>query len=461
MLPVIALVGRPNVGKSTLFNCLTKTRDALVADYPGLTRDRQYGRVKRGQRDCFVVDTGGLVEREAGLDGQAMRQVRYALEEADLVLFLVDARDGLSADDEVIAADLRKTGKPVLLVVNKLDHPGQALAAGEFHMLGLGQPHPVSAAHGLGIDALLDSAAARLPAEEPQQPEAEAGIRVAVVGRPNVGKSTLVNRLLGEERVVVFDQPGTTRDSVAVPFERRGKPYVLIDTAGIRRRGRIAEAIEKFSVIKAMQAIEQAQVVVYLLDAREGVTDHDATLLGMVLEIGRGLILGFNKWDGLSPDGKEQVKRQIDLKLPFVEFAEKFYISALHGTGVGNLFDAVDGVHAASMLDLSTARLTRLLQEAVAAHQPPLVRGRRIKLKYAHQGGSNPPVIVIHGNQTEDVPGSYRRYLVNAFREALDIRGTPIRLEFKSGGNPYEGKRNPLTPRQVRKRRRLVKHAKK
>ena len=462
MLPVVALVGRPNVGKSTLFNYLTKTRDALVADYPGLTRDRQYGRVKRGRRDFFVVDTGGIVESDAGIDEQAMRQVRFALEEADLVLFLVDARDGLNVGDEAIAANLRKIGKPVLLAVNKIDRPGhQSLAAGEFHALGLGEPHALSASHALGIDALLDSVQAKLPKEETPESEAEAGgIRIAVVGRPNVGKSTLVNRMLGEDRVVVFDQPGTTRDSVYIPFERHGKPYTLIDTAGIRRRGRVSETIEKFSVIKALQAIEKAHVVVYLIDAREGVTDQDATLLGMVLEIGRGLILGFNKWDGLSPDQKDQVRRQIDLKLPFVEFAEKYFISALHGTGVGLLFDAVRGVYAASMVDMSTARLTRLLQDAIATHQPPLVRGRRIKLKYAHQGGSNPPSIVIHGNQTEEVPGSYKRYLINVFREALELHGTPIRLEFKSGENPYKGKRNALTERQVRKRRRLIKHVK-
>ncbi|SMF93515.1 GTP-binding protein [Methylomagnum ishizawai] len=463
MLPVVALVGRPNVGKSTLFNYLTQTRDALVADYPGLTRDRQYGRVKRGgQRNFFVVDTGGIVETELGIDEQAMRQVRVALEEADLVLFLVDGRDGLNVGDEAIAAHLRRIGKPVLLAVNKLDRPGQTLAAHEFHALGLGEPHPLSASHALGIDDLLDAVRDKLPAEDPgDSADAAPGIHVAVVGRPNVGKSTLVNRMLGEERVVVFDQPGTTRDSVYIPFERQGKPYTLIDTAGIRRRGRIAETIEKFSVIKAMQAIEKAHVVVYIIDAREGVTDQDATLLGMVLEIGRGLIVGLNKWDGLAHDHKEEIRRQIDLKLGFVDFAEKYFISALHGTGVGNLFDAVEGVHAASMLDMSTARLTRLLQDVVAAHQPPLVRGRRIKLKYAHQGGSNPPTIVIHGNQTDEIPGSYKRYLGNAFREALDLHGTPVRLEFKGGENPYQGRRNPLTERQIRKRRRLIKHAKK
>jgi len=462
MLPVVALVGRPNVGKSTLFNYLTRTRDALVADFPGLTRDRQYGRVRRGQRDYFVVDTGGIVETELGIDEQAMRQVSYALEEADLILLLVDARHGLNAGDEAIAERLRKTGKPVFLVVNKIDRADLAVVAGEFYALGLGEPHPISASHAIGIDTLLDELEAKLPAsEQPETEEESQGIRIAVVGRPNVGKSTLVNRILGEERVVVYDQPGTTRDSVYISFERHGKAYTLIDTAGIRRRGRVSEAIEKFSVIKALQAIETAHVVIFLVDAREGVTDQDATLLGMVLEIGRGLIIGLNKWDGLSPDQKDQVRRQIDLKLPFLDFAEKHYISALHGTGVGNLLDAVESIYEASMQDLSASRLTKILQDALVAHQPPLVRGRRIKLKYAHQGGQNPPVIVIHGNQTEEVPGAYKRYLINVFRDALDIQGTPIKLEFRSSENPFKGKRNVLSARQVRKRRRLIRHSKK
>jgi len=460
MLPVVALVGRPNVGKSTLFNYLTRTRDALVADYPGLTRDRQYGRVRRGQRDYFVVDTGGIVETEAGIDEQAMRQVQIALQEADVILFLLDARDGLNVGDEAIAQQLRRTGKPVVLAANKIDQASLAAATAEFHAIGLGDPHPISAAHAQGIDALLDTVESLLPKEEAPAAEDEGGIRIAIVGRPNVGKSTLVNRLLGEERVVVFDAPGTTRDSIEVAFERHGRRYTLIDTAGIRRRGRIAETVEKFSVIKAMQAIEKSHVVIYLVDAREGVTDQDANLLGMVLEIGRGLIVGLNKWDGMTPDRKDETRRQLDLKLQFIDFAEKYFISALHGTGVGHLFDAVGEVYASTITDMGTSRLTRLLQDAVAAHQPPLVRGRRIKLKYAHQGGSNPPTIVIHGNQVDEVPGSYKRYLINYFRQALEISGTPIKLEFRSGDNPYQGKRNTLTERQVRKRRRLIRHVK-
>lgn len=462
MLPVVALVGRPNVGKSTLFNYLTRTRDALVADFPGLTRDRQYGRVRRGQKSYFVVDTGGIVETELGIDEQAMRQVNYALEEADLILLLVDARQGLSAGDEAIAERLRKTGKPVLLVVNKIDRADLAVVAGEFYALGLGEPHSISASHAVGIDALLDEVEARLPAPEAFEAEEEPpGIRVAVVGRPNVGKSTLVNRILGEERVVVYDQPGTTRDSVYIPFQRHGKAYTLIDTAGIRRRGRVSESIEKFSIVKALQAIETAHVVIFMIDAREGVTDQDANLLGIVLEIGRGLVIGLNKWDGLSLDQKDNIRRQIDLKLPFLDFAKKHYISALHGTGVGNLLDEVESIYEVSMRDLSASRLTKILQDALAAHPPPLVRGRRVKLKYAHQGGQNPPLIVIHGNQTEEIPGAYRRYLINTFRDALDIQGTPIKLEFRSSVNPFKGKRNILSARQVRKRRRLIKYSKK
>ena len=460
MLPVVALVGRPNVGKSTLFNYLTRTRDALVADYPGLTRDRQYGRVRRGTRDYFVVDTGGIVETEAGIDEQAMRQVQIALREADVILFLVDARDGLNVGDEAIAQRLRRTGKPVVLAANKIDQASLAAATADFHAIGLGEPHPISASHAQGIGSLLDTVEALLPKQDAPAAEDEGGIRIAIVGRPNVGKSTLVNRLLGEERVVVFDAPGTTRDSIEIAFERHGQRYTLIDTAGIRRRGRIAETVEKFSVIKAMQAIEKAHVVIYLVDAREGVTDQDANLLGMVLEIGRGLIVGLNKWDGMTPDQKEETRRQLDLKLQFIDFAEKYFISALHGTGVGHLFDAVVEVHGSTMTQMGTSHLTRLLQSAVAAHQPPLVRGRRIKLKYAHQGGTNPPTIVIHGNQIDEIPGSYKRYLINYFREALAISGTPIKLEFRTGDNPFKGKRNVLTERQVRRRRRLIRHVK-
>lgn len=459
MLPVVALIGRPNVGKSTLFNYLTKSRDALVADYPGLTRDRQYGRARRGTRDFFVMDTGGIIEAVEGIETETIKQVRFALEDADVLVFLVDARDGLMPDDQAIADRLRRGNKPVLLAVNKIDGIDTAVVGAEFHALGLGEPHLISAAHGTGVDLLLEHLETLLPPAEVEA-ENEAGIRVAVVGRPNVGKSTLINRILGEERVVVYDQPGTTRDSIFIPFERLGKRYVLIDTAGIRRRARIPEGIEKLSVIKAFQAIEKAHVVIYLIDAREGVTDQDANLLGMVLEIGRGLLIGLNKWDGLSPEQRERVKCQIELKLPFLDFAEKYFISALHGTGVGLLLDAVEPVYQAAMQDFSASRLTRILQQCLVAHPPPLVRGRRIKLKFAHQGGRNPPAIVIHGNQTEAIPGAYKRYLSNEFRKALHLRSVPLKLEFRGSENPFSGRRNELTERQLRKRRRLLRYVK-
>jgi GTP-binding protein len=465
MLPVVALVGRPNVGKSTLFNHLTQTRDALVANYPGLTRDRQYGQVRRGGRPFLVVDTGGIIEQAEGIEDHAMRQVWAALEEADLVLFLVDARAGINTADEAIARKLRKIGKPVLLVGNKIDGLTHAEAKlDEFFQMGLGgKPWPIASSHGTGVAELLDEAYRLLPPAETAAEEEEKapGVRVAVIGRPNVGKSTLVNRLLGEERVVVFDQPGTTRDSIFIPFERDGRQYTLIDTAGIRRRSRIDETIEKFSIIKAMQAMEKAHVVVYLIDASEGVTDQDATLLGQVVENGRGLIIGLNKWDGLDPNHREQVKRMIDIKLPFVEFAAKNYLSALHGTGVGKLLEQVDRIYRSAGQAVTPARLTDIMQRAVDTHQPPMVGGRRIRLKYAHQVGHHPPAIVIHGNQTANVPPSYKRYLVAAFRKALDIEGSPIKLQFKSGDNPFEGRKNELSPRQIDKRKRLMRHVKK
>ncbi|MGH8559242.1 MAG: ribosome biogenesis GTPase Der [Methylococcales bacterium] len=461
MLPVIALVGRPNVGKSTLFNYLTRSRDALVADYPGLTRDRQYGRIQRGDHPCLVVDTGGITDSREKLSQLARRQINYAIDEADLVLFLVDARAGLNAADEIIAGQLRKTSKPILLIANKVDGLNALTAGTEFNALGLSSPIPIAASHGKGVPALLGRVGELLPEYPDEEDLDPARIAIAVVGRPNVGKSTLVNRLLGEERVVVFDQPGTTRDSIYIPFERDGISCTLIDTAGMRRRSKISELVEKFSVVKTMQAINQTNVVVYLIDASEGVTDQDAGLLGMVLEAGRALIIGLNKWDGLSQQQRANVKRQMDLKLPFIEYAEKHFLSALHGTGVGNLFDRIPDLYRASMLDLSTSHLSRILSEALDAHQPPMVQGRRIKLKLAHQGGHNPPTIVIHGNQTRAIPASYRRYLCNTFRESLGLAGVPIRLEFKSADNPFQGRRNSLTERQVKKRKRMMRHVKK
>ena len=464
MLPVIALIGRPNVGKSTLFNRLTRSRDALVADYPGLTRDRKYGFGKLGSIPYLVIDTGGVAGGESGIDERMVEQTQRALEEADAAIVMVDGREGLTAADEHVADLARRHARRVWLAVNKAEGLDTAIAGSEFHGLGLGEPHAVSAAHGDRISALMDAVLEEFEEGEAgsgEEDDADDALRIAVIGRPNVGKSTLVNRLLGEERLVVYDQPGTTRDSVAVPFQRNDRNYVLIDTAGIRRKAKVHEAIEKFSIVKALQAIEQAQVVVAVLDAHEGITEQDVSLLGLVLERGRALVVVTNKWDGLSASERKHVRDELDRRLPFLDFAERITISALHGTAVGDLLPAIERAYKAAMRDLSTTELTRELESAVTAHPPPIVRGRRIRLRYAHQGGRNPPVIVIHGNQTEHVPEAYRRYLVNRFRKVFKLRGTPVRLSFRTSDNPYKGRRNKLTPRQQRRRKRLMKHTKK
>jgi len=458
MLPVVALVGRPNVGKSTLFNRLTKSRDALVADQPGLTRDRRYGIGRLGARPYLVVDTGGISDDAHGIDILMEQQVRLAISEADQVLLLIDGRSGLTSGDELIAENLRRTGKPITLVVNKTESLDYDSVSGDFFRLGLGEPVPIAAAHGRGVPALVDRMLQTLPEPDSDHiPDDDSGVQIAVVGRPNVGKSTLVNRLLGEERVLAFDEPGTTRDSVFIPFESNGRKYTLIDTAGVRRRARIHEAVEKFSVIKTLQSMEQANVVLLVLDAKQGISDQDAGLAGHVIDSGRALVVVINKWDGLSDDERERVKTEMQRRLPFLEFAEWRFVSALHGSGVGHLLTAVDAAYKAATIDLKTSELTRILEEAVTEHQPPLVKGRRIKLRYAHQGGRNPPVIVVHGNQTADVPAAYRRYLINRYREVFRLRGTPLRIEFKTGDNPYAGRRNKLTDRQRRKRGRMMK----
>jgi GTP-binding protein len=465
MLPVIALVGRPNVGKSTLFNRLTRSRDALVADYPGLTRDRQYGFGKLGPVPYLVIDTGGVAGGEVGINELMVEQTIRALDEADIAIVLVDGRAGLTAADEHVAQLARRHAKQTWLATNKSEGLDAAIAGAEFHALGLGQPVAVSAAHGDRISALMDEVLAPFvesddAAATDEDDDENKPLRIAVVGRPNVGKSTLINRLLGEERLVVFDQPGTTRDSVSVPFERDGKHYELIDTAGVRRKSKVHEAIEKFSIIKALQAMERAQVVLAVFDAQEGVTEQDVSLLGLIVERGRALVVVANKWDGLSQDQRRHVRAQLDRRLPFLEFAEQHTISALHGSGVGDLLPAVERAYRAATRDMPTAELTRVLEDAVREHQPPLVRGRRIRLRYAHQGGRNPPVIVIHGNQTERLPETYRRYLINRYRKVFRLKGTPVRLQLKSGKNPFEGRRNKLTPRQDRKRKRLMKFVK-
>ncbi|CAG7856423.1 partial GTPase Der, partial [biofilm metagenome] len=439
---------------------LTRSREALVADYPGLTRDRQYGRLKHGNRACIIIDTGGIADDANGIESQSKKQVEIALNEADVIIFMVDAREGISASDMTIANSLRKLEKPVVLVTNKIDGLEASAAASDFYSLGLGEPLACSSAHGRGIPELLETVDELIPAETIDDEENSKSIGIAIVGRPNVGKSTLVNRLLGEERVIVFDEPGTTRDSIYIPFERNGKLFTLIDTAGMRRRARVSETIEKFSVIKSLQAIEKAHVVIYLIDAREGITDQDAHLLGLVLEAGRALIIGLNKWDGIASEQKNLVQRQLDVKLSFLEFAEKHPISALHGSGVGKLFDVVHSLYDSAMINMGTPVLTRILKEATDAHQPPMINNRRIKLKYAHQGGRNPPVVIIHGVQTDALPISYKRYLTNYFRSKLRLSGTPIRLEFKSPINPFQGQKNKLSDRQIEKRKRLVKNRK-
>jgi len=460
MLPVIALVGRPNVGKSTLFNRLTRSRDALVADQPGLTRDRQYGVGRIGNRPYVVVDTGGISGEREGVEVLMDKQVRLAIDEADHIFYLVDARAGLAGADEQIAAELRKTGKPITVVANKAESLDSDVAGAEFHALGLGSPVAISSAHGRGVKPLINKVLASLPPAEEEGIAEHRGTQIAVVGRPNVGKSTLINRLLGEERLVAFDKPGTTRDSIQVPFEHQGRQYTLVDTAGVRRRARIAEAIEKFSIIKTLQAMEQANVVLLVLDAHQGISEQDATLAGHVVESGRALVVVINKWDGLQSDERDRIKSELERKLPFLSFAEVLFISARHGTGVGHLMKAVDAAYRAATRDLKTSDLTHVLEQAIMEHQPPLVRGRRIKLRYAHQGGQNPPIIVIHGNQTESVPLTYQRFLVNRFRKAFKLWGTPVRIEFRTSDNPFKGRRNKLNTRQQQKRRRMMKHVK-
>ncbi len=447
MSTVIALVGRPNVGKSTLFNQLTRSRDAIVADFPGLTRDRQYGFGKLGG-NYLVIDTGGLGEESEQIDDLMSGQTWQGIEEADRVVWLLDARAGLTPGDETIAAALRRAGKKVFLAANKTDGLDAEQAMSEFHGLGFDGPYPIAASHGRGLHKLMEIVLEGTAQEEAEDKIDDDSIKIAFVGRPNVGKSTLLNRILGEERVVVSDVPGTTRDSIAVPFERDGQKYTLIDTAGVRRRGKVKQTVEKFSIVKTLGSIDAADVVINIIDSHEGITDQDVSLIGLAVNAGKSVIVCLNKWDGLDELQRERLKKNYARQLAFLDFAERFTISALHGTGVGLLFGAVKRANASARIDVPTTKMTQLLEVAVARHQPPLVRGRRIKLRYAHQGGRRPPVIVIHGNQAERVPGVYKRYLMNFFRKQLKLVGTPVRLEFKTSDNPYAGRRNKLTPRQ-------------
>jgi len=463
MIPVIALVGRPNVGKSTLFNQLTRSRDALVADFPGLTRDRQYGQARIGSRPCIVIDTGGLSGEEMGIDSPMAEQSLAAIEESDAVLLMVDARDGLSAADEALARHLRQTGKAFHLVVNKIDGLNEDVAVGDFYSLGVDALHAIAASHGRGVKRMFEAILERFPPidEETLQSEDSNSIRVAIVGRPNVGKSTLVNRLLGEDRVVVYDEPGTTRDSIYIDYEREGQAYTLIDTAGVRRRKNVKLVVEKFSIVKTLKAVQDAHVVVLVMDGQEGLVDQDMHLLGHCVDAGRGLVMAVNKWDGLEPEQRQWIKTELDRRLRFVEYADTHTISALHGTGVGHLYKSIGAAYSSATRKLSTNALTRILEGAVFDHAPPMINGRRIKLRYAHAGGQNPPLIIIHGNQTGKVPVSYQRYLEKVFRRELKLFGTPVRIEFRTSDNPYSEKRNQLTDRQVQRKRRLMNHAKK
>jgi GTPase len=463
MRPVIALVGRPNVGKSTLFNRLTHSRDALVADLPGLTRDRKYGHATLDDRPCIIIDTGGISGGEEGIDGKMAEQSLQAIDEADVVLFLVDAQHGVAPADELLVKHLRAVKKPCFLVVNKIDGHNVDMIIADFYSLGFGEPVPIAAAHGRGINNLIETICEAMPEEVvlDEEQEKEKGIKLAIVGRPNVGKSTLVNRMLGEDRVVVYDMPGTTRDSIYIEMERRDVKYTLIDTAGVRKRGKVKETVEKFSVIKTLQAIDDANVVIMVLDAHEKLVEQDMHLLGYIIDSGRSLVIAVNKWDGMESDDRADVKDQLKRRLVFADFAEWFYISALHGTGVGDLFKAVDAAYRSARVPMSASKLTEWLEQAVERHQPPLVRGRRIKMRYAHPGGHNPPRVVIHGNQLARLADSYVRYLSGFFRKKLKLVGTPIKFEFKESDNPFKGRRNKLTPRQEFKRKRMMKHIKK
>lgn len=496
MTPVVALVGRPNVGKSTLFNRLTRSRDALVADFPGLTRDRKYGQAVVDDMNFIVVDTGGIDGSEEGIEVKMAEQSLQAIDESDVVLFMVDARAGVTSADIGIANHLRRQKKKVFLVANKTDGLDGDAHCAEFYSLALGEIYQIAASHGRGVTSLLEKALAPFfeeltgkSAEEEAADEdaaywaalegtdveveseedelsgedryADLPIKFAIIGRPNVGKSTLTNRMLGEDRVIVFDLPGTTRDSIYIPLERDEQQYIVIDTAGVRKKKKIYETVEKFSVVKTLQAIEDANVVLLLIDAREGVSDQDLSLLGFTLHSGRSIVIAVNKWDGLDQDTKEKIKEDLERRLGFVDFARVHFISALHGSGVGNLFDSIQEAYRSATKRISTSMLTRIMNMAAEDHQPPLVRGRRVKLKYAHAGGYNPPRIIIHGNQVKDLPESYKRYLINYYRKSLKIMGTPIHIEFQEGDNPFEGRRNKLTQTQIRKRRRMMSFVKK
>jgi GTP-binding protein len=462
MLPVIAIVGRPNVGKSTLFNTLTQTRDAIVADVPGVTRDRQYGYGRLGPVQYVCIDTGGLVENPSGMDALMRIQTEHAIKEADRLIFVADARAGLTPQDQFFANELRRSGKPVFLAVNKAEGLETGMAGADFHGIGLGEPHAIAATQGFGCEELMDVVLAGFPPAPPEDENPDGRIRIAVIGRPNVGKSTLINRLIGDERLITSEVAGTTRDSILVPFTRDGRDFMLIDTAGVRRRARIEDEIEILSVSKTLQAIAEAHVVVMVVDAQDSIGEQDASVLGLALSRGRALILAVNKWDNIPPEQREDIKRLLMLKIDFVPFAPVHFVSARHGTGVGELVASMIRAYEAAMRQMKTPALTKAMEKAMVQHQPPIVRGRRIRLRYAHQGGKNPPRIVVHGSQAAHVPESYKRYLANMFREEFDLFATPVSVEFRSDTNPFlkdkpKEKRGLKTSNKERRERRIKK----
>jgi GTP-binding protein len=459
MLPVVALVGRQNVGKSTLFNSLTQSRSALVSDFPGMTRDRQYGQANVLDHRFIVIDTAGITDDAEGIDKLSIEQSIQAIQEADIVLFVVDGRAGLTSIDMLVTEKLRTLNKTVHLVVNKMEGLDSDVVTADFFRLGFGEPHAIAAAHGSGVKDLIQTVFLNHERHVDVDPS-EGGIKLAIIGRPNVGKSTLTNRMLGEDRVIVYDQPGTTRDSIFIPLERHGKAYTLIDTAGLRRRGKVFETTEKFSVVKTLQAIETANVVIFVIDAREGVTDQDLRLLGFIVENGKALVLSVNKWDGMSAGDRDQARATMDRKINFLDFARTHFISALHGSGVGELFASVEEAYASANKKLSTPMLNKILRESTLSHNAPMVNGRRVKLRYAHTGGHNPPLIIIHGNQVDELPDTYRKYLINTYQRRLKLVGTPVRIQFKNSENPFRDRKNVLTESQKRKKNRLIRHAK-
>ena len=462
MLPVIAIVGRPNVGKSTLFNTLTKTRDAIVADVPGVTRDRQYGYGRLGPVQYVCIDTGGLVENPSGMDALMRIQTEHAIKEADRLIFMADARAGLTPQDQFFANELRRSGKPVILAVNKAEGLESGMAGADFHSIGLGEPIAIAATHGMGCEELMDIVLAGFPPEPSDEENEDGRIRIAVIGRPNVGKSTLINRLIGDERLITSEVAGTTRDSILVPFQRDGRDFTLIDTAGVRRRAKIEDEIEILSVSKTLQAIAEAHVVTMVVDAQDSIGEQDASVLGLALSRGRALILAVNKWDNIPMEQRDEIRRLLTLKIDFVPFAPLHFVSARHGTGVGDLVASMIRAYEAAMRQMKTQELTRTMEAAIMQHQPPIVRGRRIRLRYAHQGGRNPPRIVVHGSQAAHVPESYKRYLANVFRERFDLFATPVAVEFRSDVNPFVGdkpkeKRGLKTSNKERRERRIKK----